>query len=186
MNDKKEPEEKKEFMDKVDKIQNAAQQQPPNDTEATPEEPQDWEKWAFEDDEPKISKEIAIEQVRLLLKRNRINIKKQTDPMIRNMITNVIDNVCEFVMNGQLEITNESGFIKIKQKLVHTSEKGEGFLIYGELNGRAHIATTGTNDNQLGMSVMINICEHVAAEAMINQLRSDDLDCIRELAKLFL
>lgn len=141
----------------------------------------------FDEIEPKISKKNALKDLRPFLKRCNVNTKKITDPSKKESVEGVIDIILEGIMEGFLEIKEIDGEYNVTQHIEHKSEKSTvDKIVYREPRGKEHMSVNDEDSRiKMGLSLMASISETNGADAIIKQLRSNDLSRTEALSTVF-
>ena len=146
------------------------------------------EDFDWEDDEPKISRENAIKTLKPFLKRCGVNPGKITDKTKKENIVKFINNVCDGIMRGDLELEEIEGEYQITQHIQHRKLGSTiGKIVFGEYYGKDHKEM----DDDLGhvasaLAIMASVCKSQDGAIIIDGMRSSDLDLLESLSMLFL
>ena len=144
-------------------------------------------KYSLTKKEPVISAENAHASVMKLLERYRVDIDSM-DEEKQEAYEQTLDNVVQRIIEGDLEIFEEKGEMKVRQFIRNKSEISTvSEVIYGEVRGINHIAMKQKGNEQAKMlSLLSSMCETNGGSAIIEQLRSSDLQAAEYLSLLFL
>jgi len=144
-------------------------------------------KYSLTKKEPVISAENAHASVMKILERYNIDIDSM-DEEKQAAYEQTVDNVVKCFVNGDFDLLEENGELKIKQFLRHTSTNSTvSELVYAEARGKDHIAMKKEGNEQAKMlSLLSSMCETNGGAAIIEQLRSSDLTNAEYLSLLFL
>lgn len=148
----------------------------------------DLDEYDYEEDPPILSRENALKTLKPFLKRCGVDTKKIRDKEKKERIVNMIDVVCQGIMDGRLEIEEIEGEYQVTQHLkIRSPGSTIEQIVFGEYNGKVH-RKMDSNKGQLdqALSLMEHLSKTPNAKIIIDKIRSSDLDMLEALSTFFL
>jgi len=146
------------------------------------------DEYDFVEDEPILSRENALQILKPFLKRCGVDTKKIRDKEKKERIVNMIDVVCQGIMDGRLEIEEIEGEYQVIQHLkIRSPGSTIEQIVFGEYTGKTH-RKMDSDKSQLdqALSLMEHLSKTPNAKIIIDKIRSSDLDLLEALSTFFL
>lgn len=150
----------------------------------------DYSEFELEEEEPKVSRENALKQIQVLLKKYRINFKQMTKKD-KEQKGECVETIIDCIMRKIIDISlnEETGKLEVTQYIEHRSvDSTVEKIVYGQRGNKDHIAMAEGGENEyLRLKLLLkSMSMDVKSAEAVGQLSLSDDTNAKALALLFL